>query len=77
MPVPTLTLNNLRFFCMRFKSKIAENSRIDKHYSFCFCILNAEKKISSNFFLIRLYYCLALSFFIKEGTISNASPTTP
>ena len=29
------------------------------------------------FFLIRLYYCLALSFFIKEGTISNASPTTP
>ena len=28
-------------------------------------------------FLIRLYYCLALSFFINKGTISNASPTTP
>ncbi len=34
-------------------------------------------KYYRNFFLIRLYYCLALSFFIKEGTISNASPTTP
>lgn len=40
-------------------------------------IFNSISKTYDLINLIILYYYLALSFSIKEGTTSNASPTTP
>ena len=40
-------------------------------------IFNSISKNYDKSIKIILYYYLALSFSIKEGTTSNASPTTP